>query len=103
MATAIRHAKKNVGITAHTCNSAVDAHTAVIDNAIAITTHVRFAGVPSLSPGVHMIDTHAPSILSQAGHNHVATIKRKALGRVSTTISSGLPNAIFHNPGYDEA
>ena len=50
-----------------------------------------------------MPNAHAPGVHSQAGTNHITDIKRKELGGASATNCSGLPNAVVHNHGYEEA
>ena len=50
-----------------------------------------------------MTGAHAPGVRIQTGRNHIAAIKHEALGRASTTNLLGIPNAVLHNHGYNEA
>ena len=49
-----------------------------------------------------MTSVQASGVHIQVRHNHVATIKRKALGGPSATNPSDLPNAVVNNREYDE-
>ena len=104
VAAAIRYSTNNVVGTAHTRNSAATTHDVAIYNAPSTATRVQSRGnLFSLPSSTHKTGVHSPSIYSQTGRKHIATMKRDALVGTIMANPSGLPKKIVHNHKYNKA